>query len=177
MRPELHLPVLGHAFRASGVMACSSFGGLRCDTSIYSRAARYKPIDTSEAAEAAREMYLLAASPSGRALHQVAARGHLVKRLRGTFLLKRFDFREAFPYADQCVCRTMLTQAALLPRLRRNSAPTRTPSAFNSAEAFPRFRTPGCCYRPLRRVVPCVLAARLGLLSFVRYEVSSPWPS
>ena len=26
--PKLHLPVLGHAFRASGVMACSSFGRL-----------------------------------------------------------------------------------------------------------------------------------------------------
>ena len=41
------------ALRASGDMACPSFGRLRCDTSIYSRAARYKPIDTSEAAEAA----------------------------------------------------------------------------------------------------------------------------
>ena len=41
MRHKLHLPVLGHALRASGVMACSSFGRLRCDTSIYSRAARY----------------------------------------------------------------------------------------------------------------------------------------
>jgi hypothetical protein len=55
MRPKLHLPVLGRAFRAfaSGVLTCSSFGRLRCDTSIYSRAARYKPVDSSEAAEAA----------------------------------------------------------------------------------------------------------------------------
>ena len=37
MRPKLHLPVLGRALRATGDMACSSFGRLRCDTSIYSR--------------------------------------------------------------------------------------------------------------------------------------------
>ena len=53
MRPKLHLPVLRHAFRAYGLMACSTFGRLRCDTPIYSRAARCKPVDSSEAAEAA----------------------------------------------------------------------------------------------------------------------------
>ncbi len=62
MRPKLHLPgpvlqlvtsTKGTALliRASGDMACSSFGRLRCDTLIYSRAARYKPVDSSEAAE------------------------------------------------------------------------------------------------------------------------------
>jgi hypothetical protein len=52
MRPRLYLPVLGRALRASGEMACSSFGRLRCGTSIYSRAAGYKPVGTSEAASA-----------------------------------------------------------------------------------------------------------------------------
>ncbi len=39
--------------QASGDMACSSFGRICCDTSIYSRAARYKPVDSLEAAQAA----------------------------------------------------------------------------------------------------------------------------
>ena len=40
MRPKLHLPALGHALRASGDKACSSFGRVRCDTSIYPRGAK-----------------------------------------------------------------------------------------------------------------------------------------
>ena len=35
MRPKLHLPVLGHALRASGDKACSSFGRLRCGKHFY----------------------------------------------------------------------------------------------------------------------------------------------
>ena len=68
MRHTLHLSVLGHAFRASGDMACSSFERLRCDTSIYLRAARYKPVDSSEAAEAALTVTLIV-SLHGRSYH------------------------------------------------------------------------------------------------------------
>jgi hypothetical protein len=50
---RLHLPVLGRAFRFTGGMAWSSFRRLYCVTSIDSRVARSKPVDTSEVARAA----------------------------------------------------------------------------------------------------------------------------
>ena len=58
MRPnlKLHLPVLGHAFESLVSWHSSSLqlqvGKLCCVTSIYSSVVRFKPVDTSEVAQA-----------------------------------------------------------------------------------------------------------------------------
>ncbi len=58
MRPDkLHLPALGHAFPSHwfhGIMLVRNLeGGAQCATPIYSSVARFKPVDTSEVAQAA----------------------------------------------------------------------------------------------------------------------------
>ncbi len=59
MRPKLHLPALGHAFPSHwfhGIMLVRNLeleGGAQCATPIYSSVARFKPVDTSEVAQAA----------------------------------------------------------------------------------------------------------------------------
>jgi hypothetical protein len=62
MRPKLHLvhnlqarctPFLGTLSESLVSWHTSSFGRLCCVTSIYSRVARFKPVDTSDVAQAA----------------------------------------------------------------------------------------------------------------------------
>ena len=116
----------------------------------------------------------------------MAARGHLVKWLRGTNLLKRVDSGSTFGshshYADQCVAAALLTHgvtvdacvaySAIVEHVRRTTECHWAVAARLYALPCPTAYSHECP-RMLRaaftwRVVPCVLAARLGWVSEVR---------
>jgi hypothetical protein len=79
MRPKLHLPVLGRAFRVTGMIsgilaefAISKAATVLCHIDLHlSREARYKPVDTSEVAK----LRVPAWSVSSRAVHWQVSTG------------------------------------------------------------------------------------------------------